>query len=84
MIKKEEDAVYINKKASQVPFAGYDFAYDAINQITYALILFKRKYEGQRYSLNLSNNEEIVFEIPNEYLAHLLGVDLKTILVLPL
>ena len=48
MIKKE-DIIHINKKASQTPFAGYDFAYDAINQLSYALMLFRKKYEDKRY-----------------------------------
>lgn len=78
MIKKE-DVVHINKKASQAPFAGSSFAYDAINQLSYALFLFRKKYENKKYNLILSNGEEIVFEIKNKDLARLLGVDLKTI-----
>ena len=78
MIKKE-DAIHMNKKASHAPFPGSSFAYDAINQLSYALALYSKKYENKKYNLILSNGEEIIFEIKKNHLAHILGVDLKTI-----
>ena len=83
MIKREK-LYYINKPAIDAPYPTDDYAYDTINQISYALALFRRKYEGKKYSLLLSNNQEIVFEIEKKNLAHLLGVDYKNITTNPL
>lgn len=78
MISKQE-LQYVSNYARDIPFPGEDYAYDVINRISESLLIFKKKYEGKRYSLLLSNGEEICFEIKSKNLAHLLGIDYKTI-----
>ena len=78
MISRQE-LQYVNERARKVPYPGDDYAYDVINKLAYALSIFKKKYDGKRYSLILSNGEEIVFEIKSKNLAHLLGIDFKWI-----
>ena len=78
MISRQE-LQYVSSMAQQVPYPGDDYAYDVINRLSQAMIIFKQKYDGKKYSLILSNGEEIVFEIKEKNLAHLLGVDFKAI-----
>ena len=78
MISRQE-LQYVSDYARKVPYPGDDYAYDVIDKIANALLIFKKKYDGKRYSLILSNGEEICFEIQSKNLAHLLGVDFKNI-----
>ena len=76
----EDELKYICEKASNAPYPGDDYAFETINTISRALAIYKRRYEGKKYILSLSNGEEIFFEIKPNNLAHLLGVDFKNML----
>ena len=78
MISKQE-LQYVSDYARKVPYPGYDYAYNVINKLSMALETFKKKYNGKKYSLILSNGEEICFEIKDKNLAHLFGIDYKNI-----
>ena len=78
MISKQE-VKYFNSLAKDVPFPGTDYAYDVINRLSKALNIFKSKYDGKTYNILLSDGEEITFEMQSRYLAHLLGIDYKTL-----
>ena len=68
---------YVSEYARKVPYPGDDYARDAIEKLAKALEIFKQKYDGKKYSLILSNGEEINLEIQKKQLAHLFGVDYK-------
>lgn len=78
MISRQE-LQYVASNAQGVPYPGDDYAYDVINRLSRAMVIFKQKYDGKKYSLILSNGEEIIFEIKSKNLAHLLGIDFKGI-----
>ena len=78
MISRQE-LQYVSDFARKTPYPGDDYAYEVINRLSRALLIFKKKYDGKKYSLILSNGEEICFEIKNKNLAHLLGIDFKWI-----
>ena len=78
MISKQE-LQYVGDFARKVPYPGDDYARRVIDNLADALSLFKKKYYGKRYSLILSNGEEICFEIKEKNLAHLLGIDFRNI-----
>ena len=70
---------YANVFARYAPFPGSNYAESAINKLAKAHLIFKNKYEGKKYSLTLSNNEEFHFEIKSKNIAHLLGIDYKNL-----
>lgn len=78
MISRQE-LQYVSDFARKTPYPGDDYAITVINRLATALDIFKKKYDGKRYSLILSNGEEICFEIKSKNLAHLLGIDFKWI-----
>lgn len=78
MISRQE-LQYVSHYARNIPYPGDDYAKNVIEKLSRALTIFKQKYDGKNYSLILSNGEEICFEIKSKNLAHLLGIDYKTI-----
>ena len=68
---------YVGEYARKVPYPGDEYARDAVEKLAKSLEIFKQKYDGKKYSLILSNGEEINLEIQKKQLAHLLGVDFK-------
>ena len=71
---------YVSDYARKVPYPGDEYAYDAIEKLSKALTMFKQKYDGKKYSLILSDGEEINLEIQKKHLAHILGIDYKGML----
>lgn len=70
---------YVNNFARNVPYPGDKYAESVMEMLTEANDIFKKQYEGKRYSLILSNGEEFHFEIKNKNLSHLLGIDYKSL-----
>lgn len=79
MIKKEE-LQFTKNNGMYIPFPGADYAYDAINRLSYALAVFKKNYENKEFNVLLSNGEDLVFKIDSRNLAYLLGIDYKRII----
>ena len=71
---------YVGDYARKVPYPGDEYATETIEKLACARKIFERKYDGKKYSLILSNGEEINFEIQKKHLAHLLGIDYKVIM----
>ncbi len=71
---------YVGDYARRVPYPGDAYAIETLEKLAYTLNIFKKKYDGKKYSLILSNGEEINFEIQKKHLAHLLGLDFKGIM----
>ena len=68
---------YVGEYARKVPYPGDAYAIQTLEKLALSLEIFKQKYDGKKYSLILSNGEEINFEIQKKQLAHLLGIDYK-------
>ena len=71
---------YVGDYARKVPYPGDEYARETMEKLATALQIFKQKYDGKKYSLILSNGEEINFEIQKKQLSHLLGIDFKGIM----
>ena len=71
---------YVGDYARKVPYPGDTYATETIEKLAHTLSIFKKKYDGKKYSLILSNDEKINFEIQKKHLAHLLGIDFKGIM----
>ena len=82
MINKEE-LQYASKSSISVPYPGDDYAYDTINRLSYALMMFKKRYEDKRIHLLLNNGEGLSFEIRSKNLAHLFGIDYRELTTNP-
>lgn len=70
---------YVQNVSKDVPYPGDDYARAVIDKLAKATEIFKKKYEGKRYSLILSNGEEIHFEVKDRNLSHILGIDFKSL-----
>lgn len=68
---------YVGDYARKVPYPGDEYARETMEKLSKSLDIFKQKYDGKKYSLILSNGEEINFEIQKKQLSHLLGIDYK-------
>ena len=71
---------YVGDYPRKVPYPGDEYARETLEKLALSFKIFKQKYDGKKYSLILSNGEEINFEIQKKQLAHLLGVDFKGIM----
>ena len=75
---------YVNDFARNVPYPGDDYAYDVMEKLKLAFNLYNEKYQDKKYSLILSNGEEINFTILPRNLCHMLGIDYKNLTSLPM
>ena len=79
MVSKRE-LEYVNKYAKTVPFPGNNYAYDAMQMLINAYDTYIKNYQGKSYDFIFSNGEEINFQIFEKNLAHLFGIDYKTLI----
>ncbi len=78
MISKKELG-YVNSYAKRVPYPGYEYSRETLEHLKDSLLHFKEKYEGITYNIVFSNSEEIFFEVQEQNLAHMFGIDYKGI-----
>ena len=83
MVSKRE-LEYVNKYAKTVPFPGNNYAYDAMQMLINAYDTYIKNYQGKSYDFIFSNGEEINFQIFEKNLAHLFGIDYKTLISNPM
>lgn len=79
MVSKRE-LEYANQPARYVPFPGLNYAYTAAEMLTKAYETYQKNYQNKKYSFIFSNGEEIDFQIFEKNLAHLFGLDYKTLI----
>lgn len=70
---------YVNSYARYAPYPGKDYAINVMDSLQEAYNLFMKIYNDKRYSLILSNGEEIDFEIQSKNLCHMLGIDFQNL-----
>lgn len=78
MVSKKE-LEYVNLRARQVPFPGKNYACDVMDSLIRSVETYEKNYQGKEYNFIFSNGEEIPFNILDKNLAHLLGIDFKTL-----
>ena len=83
MISKAE-LQYVNGYARNVPYPGDDYARNVLDKLIKSFNLYQDKYQDKRYSLILSNGEEMEFAILPKNICHMLGIDYKNIISDPM
>lgn len=78
MISRKELG-YVNSWANRVPYPGDNYCLEAMDYLKKSIKLFNDSYYNNKYNITFSNNEEIELEIKSRNLAHMLGVDTKSI-----
>lgn len=70
---------YVSSWASRAPYPGIDYATKAAENLKMAFDNYNKFYSGKEYDIVLSNGEELLFEILNMNLCHMLGIDYKNL-----
>ena len=78
MITRKELS-YVSNWASKTPYPGMDYATKAVEKLEDAVKSYDEFYANKIYDIILSNGDQILFEILNKNLCHMLGVDYKNL-----
>ena len=78
MISRKE-LEYVNSYAKNAPFPGVNYATSVMDELIKAYELYKQVYMDKDFSFTFSNGEEINFELFSKNLAHMLGIDFKSL-----
>lgn len=78
MITKKELS-FVNGWAKKVPYPGIKYAENTAKKLIDAFHDYEESYYNKEYDIVLSNGEQILFEILNKNLCHMLGVDYKNL-----
>lgn len=70
---------YVSNWASKTPYPGMDYATKTVEKLIDAVKSYDEFYANKVYDIILSNGEQILFEILNKNLCHMLGVDYKNL-----
>ena len=70
---------YIKSNAKDVPYPNTEYTNMAFDNLENAFNLFKNTFQGKQYTILLSNGEEIIFEIADRNICHLLGIDFQNL-----
>jgi len=71
---------FVKDRADRVPYPGLNYAEQAIEKLINAVREYDKFYANKEYDLILSNGEQILFEILNMNLCHMLGIDFKNLI----
>lgn len=78
MITKKELG-FVTAWAKKTPYPGLNYAEKAVEKLINAVSDYDKYYANKEYDLILSNGEQILFEILNMNLCHMLGIDFKNL-----
>lgn len=70
---------YVSCWASKAPYPGIAYATKAADRLIEAFNNYNEYYNGKEYDIVLSNGEEILFEILDKNICHMLGIDYKNL-----
>lgn len=70
---------YVANNAIQIPMPGEEYSKQVIENIKECYELYKNKFRKQEHYIMFSNGEEIILEIDDTSICHMLGIDFKTI-----
>ena len=71
---------YVSSWATKVPYPGIEYSEQAVEKLVDAFNNFNKYYSNKEYDIILSNGEQILFEILEKNLCHMLGIDYKNIM----
>src|SRR5574344_2192705 len=74
MISRKELG-YVNAWANKVPYPGTNYCEESMDKLSKSFEMYQQEYQGIKYNISLSNNEEIEFEILSKNICHMLGID---------
>lgn len=74
MISRKELG-YVNSRANKVPYPGSQYCSESIEKLCESFDMYQRDYQGIKFNISFSNNEEIEFEILSKNICHMLGID---------
>ena len=70
---------YVNGWARKVPYPGIEYAEKTAEKLVNAYEDFNNLYKDKKYDIITSSGEQILFEILDKNLCHMLGVDYKNL-----
>ena len=70
---------YVNSWTRKVPYPGIEYAEIAAEKLINAYEDFKKFYKDKKYDIITSAGEQIVFEILDKNLCHMLGINYKNL-----
>ena len=68
---------YVSSWATKVPYPGIEYSEKAAEKLVDAFNDFNKYYSNKEYDIILSNGEQILFEILDKNICHMLGIDYK-------
>lgn len=71
---------YVNGWARRVPYPGIDYAEKTAEKLVNAYYDFIQFYKDKKYDIITSAGEQILFEILDKNLCHMLGIDYKNLI----
>lgn len=75
----QNELQYVNNWPIHCPYPGKEYARQSAERLIASFEEFKKYYLNKKYSIILSNGEQLDFEIKDKNLCHLLGVDYKNL-----
>lgn len=70
---------FVSSWVSRIPYPGIDYSEKAAEKLINAFSEFNEFYSNKEYDIILSNGEQILFQILNMNLCHMLGIDYKNL-----
>lgn len=71
---------YVNSWNNRCPYPGIEYAKVATERLKASFEDFKKYYYNKKYSMILSNGEQVNLEIKSKNICHMLGVDYKNLM----
>ena len=68
---------YMTKK--EIPYPGVAYSLNALKEVKMAIKEYQQNYENHIFDIEFSNGENIIFQIDRRNLAHMLGLNFKTL-----
>lgn len=70
---------YASSFPEQIPMPGEEYSKKVMDNLKSCLNIFKEKYNEKEFIIMQSNGEEIIFEVADINLCHMLGIDFQSL-----
>lgn len=75
----QKELGYVGDYARKIPYPGIDYATEMGKKLVKAFEKYNEYHLNKEYDIILSNGEQILFEILNKNICHMLGLDYKSL-----
>lgn len=75
----QRELQYVNSWARKAPYPGIDYAEKTAEKLVIAYKDFNKFYKDKQYDIITSSSDQILFEIQDKNLCHMLGIDYKNL-----